>query len=121
MRSTASHQRCANCHERLLHAHGVQRLGGVKGRLAVVLGPHAVCQEHVPVEVKLEITGHSLRHADRRALHLAVKPLGPGIAEVVLVDGPHQRLVDGVAEVGVPGQHVAEIEWMLPDTLADCQ
>jgi hypothetical protein len=32
-------------------------------------------------------------------LHLAVKTLGPGIAEVVLVDGPHQRLVDGVAEV----------------------
>ena len=34
-----------------------------------------------------------------------------GIAPVVLVDGPHQRLVDGVAEVGVPGQDVAEIEW----------
>jgi hypothetical protein len=28
----------------------------------------------------------------------------------VLVDGPHQRLVDGVAEVRVPREHVAEVE-----------
>ena len=96
MRSTASHQRCANWHKRLLHAHGVQRFSRVKGRVAVVLGPHAVRQEHMPVEVELEITRHSLRHADRRALHRALHALQFGIAPVVLVDGPHQRLVDCV-------------------------
>ena len=88
--------------ERLLHAQGVERSGGVEGRMAVLLGPHAVWQEHVPVEVQLEIARHSMRHADRRALHLAGQTLGPGIAEVVLADGAYERLVDSVAEVGVP-------------------
>jgi hypothetical protein len=33
-----------------------------------------------------------------------------GIAEVVLGNRPHQRLVDGVAQVSVPGEHIAEVE-----------
>ena len=100
MRITAlSHQRCANWHRGLLHAQGVERSGGAEGRVAVLLGPHAVCQEHVPVEVQLEIARHSMRHADRRALHLAGQTLGPGTAEVMLGNRPPQRLVDGVGEV----------------------
>jgi hypothetical protein len=52
-----------------------------------------------------------MRHADRPALHLTGRTLRPGIAEVVLGNRLHQRLVDGVAEVRVPGQHVAKVKW----------
>ena len=36
---------------------------------------------------QLEITGHSLRHADRRAVEQALQSLRLGIADVVVVHG----------------------------------
>ena len=81
---------------------------------AVRLGPHAVCQEHMPVEVHLEIARHLLCHADGRAQHLALNAKQPGIAAVVLADGPQQRLVDGAQVRGVSWISVCEVGIIVP-------